>query len=178
MLRVTNDLLVATGGDSSSFLATIDLTAAFDTINHSTLIARLEEVFGISGGALLAHPLLIIQLCPLFKRIDVHCYVPTSLGYEIIISILKNKVGIVNGLGNYQDIRLIPVISKLLKLVILVISVNLAYKLVIGGLDLRKVMVVILQLLCLQSSVKHFTSRCVSAFMIGVYVGVMMNAEC
>lgn len=53
MLRVTNDLLSAIGNGTPSFLATIDLTAAFDTVNHSTLITRLEEAFGICDSTLL-----------------------------------------------------------------------------------------------------------------------------
>ena len=52
MLRVTNDLLVSAGCGSSTFLATIDLTAAFDTVNHCKLLDRLTSCFGVTGSAL------------------------------------------------------------------------------------------------------------------------------
>ena len=38
MLRVMNDLLVSTGLGSPDFLATLDLTTAFNTVNHEKLL--------------------------------------------------------------------------------------------------------------------------------------------
>ena len=52
LLRVTNDLLMANDSDQTSVLALLDLSAAFDTIDHDLLLCRLRQVFGIQGGAL------------------------------------------------------------------------------------------------------------------------------
>jgi len=52
MLKVTNDLLISAGSSSTSLLVTLDLSAAFDTVNHKKLLDRLESEFGITGGAL------------------------------------------------------------------------------------------------------------------------------
>ena len=49
MLRVTNDLLVSTGSGSPVFLVTLDLTAAFDNVNHEKLVNRLTCEFGVTG---------------------------------------------------------------------------------------------------------------------------------
>lgn len=52
MLKVTNDLLVSAGSGCATFLVTLDLTAAFDTVNHVKLLSRLRNEFGIAGPAL------------------------------------------------------------------------------------------------------------------------------
>uniref|UniRef100_A0A8C6S6Z5 Reverse transcriptase domain-containing protein n=1 Tax=Neogobius melanostomus TaxID=47308 RepID=A0A8C6S6Z5_9GOBI len=52
LLKVTNDLLLAADSGSISILLLLDLSAAFDTINHTILLHRLQSI-GISGTALL-----------------------------------------------------------------------------------------------------------------------------
>lgn len=52
LLRVTSDLLKATDDGHVSVLALLDLSAAFDTIDHDILITRLSKSFGIRGTAL------------------------------------------------------------------------------------------------------------------------------
>ncbi len=52
LLRITNDLLTSLDCGKVSVLALIDLSAAFDTIDHSVLIRRLEITFGITGTPL------------------------------------------------------------------------------------------------------------------------------
>ena len=52
LVRVTNDLLLASDSALVSVLVLLDLSVAFDTINHSVLLQRLEHVIGIKGNAL------------------------------------------------------------------------------------------------------------------------------
>ena len=49
LLRVFNDFLLA---NDHVILVLLDLTAAFDTVDHNTLVARLRHLVGIFGTAL------------------------------------------------------------------------------------------------------------------------------
>ena len=51
--RVYNDLLRAADRGQVSALCLLDLTAAFDTIDHELLLLRLERQFGLRGTALM-----------------------------------------------------------------------------------------------------------------------------
>lgn len=52
LVKVTNDLLMASDSGRISILILLDFSAAFDTIDHSILINRLETIFGVSDSAL------------------------------------------------------------------------------------------------------------------------------
>ena len=52
LVKVINDLRVSADKKNVSVLLLLDLTAAFDTIDHSILIQRLEYWVGLSGTAL------------------------------------------------------------------------------------------------------------------------------
>ena len=52
LLRIHNDLALAINQQKVSALVLLDLSAAFDTIDHHILIQRLTTTFGISGSAL------------------------------------------------------------------------------------------------------------------------------
>lgn len=52
LLRVFNNIFLATGTGHCVILVLLDLTAAFDTVDHDILIARLEQLVGIRGLAL------------------------------------------------------------------------------------------------------------------------------
>ena len=52
LLRVLNDLLTASDSGSVSILTLQDLSAAFDTIDYSILLTRLDSTFGIRDLAL------------------------------------------------------------------------------------------------------------------------------
>ncbi len=52
LIRVTNDLLLSSDRGCISLLVLLDLSAAFDTIDHNILLNRLETFVGISGSAL------------------------------------------------------------------------------------------------------------------------------
>ena len=52
MLRVHSDILTALDNKECVILIMLDLSAAFDTIDHTTLMSRLQSVIGLSGKAL------------------------------------------------------------------------------------------------------------------------------
>ena len=52
LLKIVNDLLSALDEDKVSLLFLLDLSAAFDTIDHSILLSRLSYSFGISDTVL------------------------------------------------------------------------------------------------------------------------------
>ena len=51
LLRVQNDIFVSLDASRSTALLFLDLSAAFDTIDHSILINRLKTWFGVSSTA-------------------------------------------------------------------------------------------------------------------------------
>ncbi len=52
LLRVTNDILRAVDNHRRVIVVLLDLSAAFDTIDHQVLLRRLQDRFGIKGTAL------------------------------------------------------------------------------------------------------------------------------
>uniref|UniRef100_A0A8C1LVL1 Reverse transcriptase domain-containing protein n=1 Tax=Cyprinus carpio TaxID=7962 RepID=A0A8C1LVL1_CYPCA len=52
LLRVSNDILLATDAGDSVILILLDLTSAFDTVDHKTILSRLEFYVGIQGTVL------------------------------------------------------------------------------------------------------------------------------
>ena len=52
MLQVTNYLLMAADAGSPSLLILLDLTAAFDTVDHTILLKHLHNMIGLSDQAL------------------------------------------------------------------------------------------------------------------------------
>jgi hypothetical protein len=53
LLRVHHDLTLALDRNWCAVLLMLDLSAAFDTIDHSILLRRLEHSYGISDSAIL-----------------------------------------------------------------------------------------------------------------------------
>ena len=51
-MKVTNDLLRSLDHGNVSLLTLLDLSAAFDAIDHTILLHRLDQVFGIHDTAL------------------------------------------------------------------------------------------------------------------------------
>ena len=52
LLRVKTDILKAMDNQEVTCLVLLDLSAAFDTVDHKILLERLENYFGITGTAL------------------------------------------------------------------------------------------------------------------------------
>ncbi|KAL6458614.1 hypothetical protein MHYP_G00320860 [Metynnis hypsauchen] len=52
LVKITNDLLLAADQGCVSLLVLLDLSAAFDTIDHAILLERLENMVGVTGTAL------------------------------------------------------------------------------------------------------------------------------
>ena len=50
LLRVYNDIVTMVGKGNGSDLVLLDLSAAFDTIDHDTLFVILEKYVGITGS--------------------------------------------------------------------------------------------------------------------------------
>ena len=47
-----NDIVTTAGKDIGSFLVLLDLSTAFDTIDHDNVFTILEKCLGIGGSAL------------------------------------------------------------------------------------------------------------------------------
>ena len=52
LVRVQNDTLRTLDQGGAAILVLLDLSAAFDTIDHSILLSRMESVLGVKGSAL------------------------------------------------------------------------------------------------------------------------------
>ena len=51
LLRLLSDLMSAVESGRIALLALLDMSAAFDTVDHSILLRRLNKTYGIRGGA-------------------------------------------------------------------------------------------------------------------------------
>ena len=52
LLKIVNDILLDINRQHVSLLVLLDLSAAFDTVDHTILLRRLERSFGVTGDAL------------------------------------------------------------------------------------------------------------------------------
>ena len=52
LLRILNDLLVMIDGGNNAVLVLLDLSASFDTLDHTLLLQRLHAEIGLDGSAL------------------------------------------------------------------------------------------------------------------------------
>ena len=52
LLTITNDIMLSLDMGENVFLVLLDFSTAFDSVNHTLLLARLQKSFGISGTVL------------------------------------------------------------------------------------------------------------------------------
>ena len=52
LLKIHNDIMLAMDNNNAIMLVLLDLSAAFDTIDHAILLQRVHDEFGIQGTAL------------------------------------------------------------------------------------------------------------------------------
>ncbi len=50
LVKVYNDIMEVVDGGSCVILVLLDLSAAFDTVDHETLLHRLEKRLGVTGS--------------------------------------------------------------------------------------------------------------------------------
>ncbi len=53
LVKVHNDIMEVVDGGSCVILVLLDISAAFDTVDHEILLYRLEKRLGVTGSALL-----------------------------------------------------------------------------------------------------------------------------
>ena len=87
IVRVHNDILCALDKGKSVILIFLDLEAAFDTVNHSTLLTRLSTCFGI-GGEALAWFKSYLSSRSQFVRINVS----TSKSYDLLSGVQQGSI--------------------------------------------------------------------------------------
>jgi len=63
LLKVINDLLLSADRGEVTALCLLDLSAAFDTVDHQLQLTRLKEWFGVIGKALDWFPAWSYLLC-------------------------------------------------------------------------------------------------------------------
>jgi len=61
LIKVMNDLLMATDHGQVSALCLLDVTAAFDTVDHGLLLAHLQQCFGIESSCLAWFTLVLCE---------------------------------------------------------------------------------------------------------------------
>jgi len=49
MLKVMSDIFLALDSGNLAMLSLLDLSAAFDTVDHDTLLRRLQTSYGFDG---------------------------------------------------------------------------------------------------------------------------------
>ena len=82
MLIIVSDLLLALDDGNVSLLALLDLSTAFDTIDHSILLHRLHHDFRIQGMAL---NWFSSYLTNRTQSVSIHCYTsePAAISFSV-----------------------------------------------------------------------------------------------
>ena len=96
LLKIVNDLLAALDVNQISLLSLLDLSAAFDTTDHSILLSRLHHTFGISSTSLSwFQSYLSDQFCQwCFLRSSI-CPLHSSHFWNCFLSLFRTTVSLI-----------------------------------------------------------------------------------
>ena len=101
MTKVYNDMLLAADGGQVTILCLLNLTAAFDTVDHDLLLFCLERQFGIHGVAvqwfrshLQGRSFHVIYSSSTSTMIHIVCSVPQG---SVLVLVLVSDVHFVQG---------------------------------------------------------------------------------
>ena len=103
--KITNDILLSLDQNECSFLLFLDLSSAFDTIDHNILLSTLQEKYGITGVVLkwfqsyLSYRRYKVKICKCYSKgieciakfygFKVHAY---AYGTQLYISFVQYDV--------------------------------------------------------------------------------------
>ena len=121
LLYYTNDIVTTIGKGNGSFLVLLDLSAAFDTIDHDNLFYILEIYVGIGGSAL---RLIRSHFCDHTQRVQIDgimsdfasllCGVNISLFMIILVVFAKSTHFHVCGIGRIQNLLTFDATAQLI----------------------------------------------------------------
>ena len=98
LLKVTNDILLNMNDQRVTLLLLLDLSAAFDTVDHDTLLHRLQFTFGINGKVLSwfssylsgrSQQIAINE--KLSAEFELQCGVPPLIIYSVLEQSLRDR---------------------------------------------------------------------------------------
>ncbi|KAI0215617.1 Cysteine synthase 1 [Lamellibrachia satsuma] len=81
-----NDILEMLDGRRGVILVLLDMSAAFDTVDHEILLSRLEQRFRMSGPALMWMQSYLPERSQLRSATNNDLYVPPSLLFQVAFS--------------------------------------------------------------------------------------------
>ena len=90
IIRVLLDLLDAVDRDDTVMLVLIDLSAAFDTVDHGILLERLRVTFGVDNSTLASFRSYLVD-----RRQHVRCGGKCSVPIDVTFGVILSYVALV-----------------------------------------------------------------------------------
>jgi len=82
VLRVLSDILLALDSGNLAMLTLLDLSAAFDSVDHATLLRRLQLSYGL-GGMVISWFASYLGGCTQCVRLTSTSSLPSAVLYEV-----------------------------------------------------------------------------------------------